>query len=360
MRKLASVQVVNTVEPIPGADAIEKIRVLGWWVVTRKGEFKPGDRVVYCEIDALLPERPAFEFLRKSCYRAAEVDESGAVIQPAGFRIKTAKLRGQFSQGICFDLSILSEGLSEGLPDGASIDEGTDVSERLGIVKFEPPVPTGMSGKVKGVFPGFVPKTDEIRVQVIPDVLERHRGKAFYLTEKEDGTSFTAFLHQGELGICGRNLWFDETDDTNALVRLARQLELDRKLGAIRGMIGRDVAVQGEVIGPGIQKNKYAQKAHRLRVFGVFDIQEHRLLDHARMLEVLAAVGLETVPQLGTLVLDHSVDQLVDLSMGTSVLNPNVQREGIVLRPLIDEQDPDIGRLSFKAINPKFLVKFDE
>src|SRR5262249_43449154 len=155
-----------------------------------------------------------------------------------------------------------------------------------------------------------------------------------------DGTSFTAFLHQGEYGVCGRNIWFDEADETNALVRLSQKLELDRKLAAIRAAVGRDVALQGEVIGPGIQKNKYAQKAHRLRVFSVFDIQEHRLLDHARMLEVVTAVGLETVPQLGTLVLDHTVDQLVELSMGVSSLNPNVQREGIVLRPLIDEQDP--------------------
>jgi RNA ligase (TIGR02306 family) len=65
-RKLASIQTVNTVEPIPNADAIEKIRVLGWWVVVKKGEHKPGDKVVYCEIDSLLPERPEFEFLRAS------------------------------------------------------------------------------------------------------------------------------------------------------------------------------------------------------------------------------------------------------------------------------------------------------
>src|SRR5439155_25852515 len=60
MRKLASIQTVNAAEPIPNADAIERLRVLGWWVVGKKGEFRPGDRVVYCEIDSLLPERPEF------------------------------------------------------------------------------------------------------------------------------------------------------------------------------------------------------------------------------------------------------------------------------------------------------------
>src|SRR4051812_38000935 len=79
MRKLASIQTVNAVEPIPNADAIEKVRVLGWWVVSRKGEHGPGDRLVYCEIDSLLPERPEFEFLRASSFKPAREDI------PAGF-----------------------------------------------------------------------------------------------------------------------------------------------------------------------------------------------------------------------------------------------------------------------------------
>src|SRR3954454_20809838 len=99
MRKLASVQTVTAVEPIPGADAIEKIRVLGWWVVVKKGEHRPGEKLVYCEIDSLLPERPEFEFLRASSFKPAQFDESGALMLPAGFRIKTVRLRGQVSQG---------------------------------------------------------------------------------------------------------------------------------------------------------------------------------------------------------------------------------------------------------------------
>ena len=159
MRRLASIQTVNAVEPIPNADAIEKIRVLGWWVVAKKGEHKPGDKVVYCEIDSLLPERPEFEFLRASSFKPAQTDAAGAAILPAGFRIKTVKLRGQVSQGICFPLSIL--------PPGAPTEEGADVTDLLGVRKWEPPLPVGMGGKVKGRFPGFLPKTDETRVQVL-------------------------------------------------------------------------------------------------------------------------------------------------------------------------------------------------
>ena len=181
----------------------------------KKGEHLPGDKLVYCEIDSLLPERPEFEFLRASSFKPAQTDAiDGSRILPAGFRIKTVRLRGQVSQGICFPLAIL--------PPGAPTDEGADVTDLLGVLKWEPPLPVGMGGKVKGPFPGFLPKTDETRVQVLEGVLERHRGKTFYITEKLDGTSFTAFLRQGEFGICSRNLWMDETDESNVLARVAQ------------------------------------------------------------------------------------------------------------------------------------------
>jgi RNA ligase (TIGR02306 family) len=353
MRKLASIQTVNAVEPISNADAIEKVRILGWWVVAKKGEHKPGDKVVYCEIDSLLPERPEFEFLRAGSFKPAQSDPEGNVVQPAGFRIKTVKLRGQVSQGICFPPSIL--------PTDAPAGDGADVTDWLGVRKWEPPLPIGMGGRVKGGFPGFLPKTDETRVQVLEPVLTRHRGKTFYATEKLDGTSFTAFLREGVFGVCSRNLWIDETDETNVLARVARRLKLEERLRAARDRQGFDLAVQAELIGPGIQKNKYELREVSIRVFSVLNIGTCALLDHAASLDVIRELGLEPVPQLGTLVLNHTVDELVAFAEGTSVLNPKAQREGVVLRPFAEEYDPDIGgRLSFKVINPKFLLKYDE
>jgi len=352
MRKLASIQTVNAAEPIPNADAIEKIRVLGWWVVVKKGEFKPGDKVVYCEIDSLLPERAEFEFLRANCFKPAQTDAVGTVLLPAGFRIKTIKLRGQVSQGICFPLSVL--------PPGAPMDEGAEVTECLGVRKWEPPQPVGMSGRVKGTFPGFLPKTDETRVQVLEKVIERHKGREFFITEKLDGTSFTAFLREGEFGVCSRNMLLDTTDESSVLVRIAKRLGLEERLRAFAAARGFDPAIQGEVIGPGVQQNKYALAEVTLRVFNVFEVSAYRFLPHADTLTATREMGLETVPQLGTVVLNHTVDELVALSEGTSVLNSKAQREGIVLRPLTEVEDPDLGRLSFKAINPKFLLKYDE
>lgn len=351
MRQLASIQTVNAVEPIEGADAIEKIQVLGWWVVVKKGEHKPGDKVVYCEIDSLLPERPEFEFLRANCFKPAREDGL-----PAGFRIKTMKLRGQVSQGICFPLSIL--------PDGTPTDVDTDVTEALGIVKWEP-LPPSMclgGGAINGrTFPDFIAKTDETRVQNLRNGLTRHQGKTFYVTEKLDGTSFTAFVKRGEFGVCSRNVWLDLEDDTHFLVKFAKDINLETRLRATMEMLGFDLAIQGEVIGPGIQKNKYGLSAYSLRVFNVINLDTNTRVYQPDALAIVKDMGLESVPQLGTITLNHTTDELVAMSEAMSLLNGKVQREGIVLRPLAEEYDRDFGgRLSFKVINPKFLLKYDE
>jgi ATP-dependent RNA circularization protein (DNA/RNA ligase family) len=138
-------------------------------------------------------------------------------------------------------------------------------------------------------------------------------------------------------------------------------LRLEEKLRAARERLGCDVAIQAEVLGPGIQKNKYALPTVTMRVFSVLDVDAYRLLDHPAQLALLDEIGLEPVPQLGTLALNHSVDELVAFAEGASSLNPKIQREGVVLRPPSEEYDEDIGgRLSFKAINPRFLLKYDE
>ncbi|MBA4031075.1 MAG: RNA ligase (ATP) [Planctomyces sp.] len=352
MRQLASIQLVTSAEPIPNADAIERLRVLGWSIVAKKGEFPGGEKVVYCEIDSLLPEWPPFEFLRPSSYKAAII-EGDHQLQRAGFRIRTVKLRGQVSQGICFPLSIL--------PTGTPTEVGTNVTDALQIIKYEPPVPAGMGGTVKGTFPAFLPKTDETRIQVLEPLLTKYRGHKFHMTEKLDGTSFTAFLHKGEFGICSRNQWLDETDESNILSRIAKGLRLREKLEAIKGRFDFDGAIQGEVIGPGIQGNKYGLNQVELHVFNLIDISRYCLVDHETSVAATELVGLKTVPRLGDIILNHSIDELVDLSAGTSILNSKVQREGIVFRPAVEVYEPLIGgRLSFKVINPHFLLKYGE
>ena len=202
-RKLASIKKITNIQPIEGADMIELASVGGWNVVVAKNvNHKVGDLVIYCEIDSFLPIKEEFEFLRKSSYKKMDEQE--------GFRLKTMKLRGQLSQGLILPISILN-------PPGTNIYvesfEGLDVTEMLGIVKYEPPIPTQLAGKVVGGFPSFIQKTDEERIQNLSNEYEHYKtNHKFFVTEKLDGTSMTVYLNEGKFGVCSRN-WELEKDE---------------------------------------------------------------------------------------------------------------------------------------------------
>jgi RNA ligase (TIGR02306 family) len=329
MRHLATIQRIKALEPIEGADAILKATVLGWQLVVKKGEFAVGDLCVYCEIDSLMPERPEFEFL-----------------QARGMRVRTIRLRGQVSQGICFPLSIL--------PQGTEITEGADVTEMLGIIKYEAPIPASLAGVAKGGFPSFIPKTDETRIQVLQELLDKYQGEPCFITEKLDGSSVTYYLRGGEFGVCSRNLELLETPD-NTLWKVARELDIENKLRAT----GQNLALQGELIGEGVQGNKYRLRGQQVFFFNVFNIDQYKYLDFAEWLRFTKELDLSPVPVLhDQFPLPNSIPELVQLSAGRSALF-DVHREGIVIRPLTERQDM-IGRVSFKAISPDFLLKFGE
>lgn len=338
MRKLASIQKIRTVEPIEGADAIEKASVLGWQLVIKKGEFKPGDLVVYVEIDALLPERPEFAFLK-----------------PRGMRIRTVKLRGQVSQGICFPLSIL--------PEHFEIHEDADCTEVLGVTKYEPPIPACLNGIAKGKFPSFIPKTDEIRVQVLQKELDFLKGESCYITEKLDGSSVTYFYKDGDFGVCSRNFELVE-DDENSYWKVARELKLEQKLQSL----GKNIALQGELIGEGIQSNKLKLRGQSVRFFNVYDIDFGRYLSFDEWIDFLKMLDLTSVPIIETeYALENDSDALVAKAIRKSALNKDIWAEGIVIRLHKENLFHEVlnehfrhGRVSFKAINPEFLVKYGE
>ncbi|MBX3257266.1 MAG: RNA ligase (ATP) [Chitinophagaceae bacterium] len=326
MRKLASIQKIKKIEPIEGADTIVKATVLGWSLVVKKDEFKINDLCVYIEIDSLLPEKPEFEFLRKM-----------------KFRIRTVKLRGQVSQGICFSLSIL--------PKGLVVEEDMDVTEELGVVKYEPPIPDSIAGVKKAEFPSFIPKTDEIRVQVMQDELSKQKGKECYITEKLDGTSVTFFIKDGEFGVCSRNMELVENAGS-IYWQTAKHLVIEDKLR----LLSKNVAIQGELVGEGIQENKLKLKGNSVFFFTLFWIDEYKYAEYDEWKEVFEAIGLETVPVLERgFVLIDDIDVLLKMAERKSALNADILAEGIVIR--VKEADELI---SFKAISNKFLLCYDD
>lgn len=333
-RKLASIKQITDIRPIEGADKIELASVGGWNVVVAKDVgHKVGDMVVYCEIDSFLPIREEFEFLRKSSYKKMGDQE--------GFRLKTIKLRGQVSQGLILPIHVL--------PLLEMVSEGQDVTEMLGIVKYEPPIPAELAGKVKGQFPSFLRKTDEERIQNLTKEYEGWKYQSqhqFYVTEKLDGSSATFYMKDGEFGVCSRNLELLETEG-NTFWKVAREMDLENKLRKY----GQNISLQGELIGEGIQGNPYKIKGQKVMFFNVFDIDKQERMSLGAFLRVMDDLFLEFVPILDIkFELPETVEDMLNFAEGKSNLNSNTEREGLVIRSM----DTTI---SFKAISNKFLLK---
>ena len=351
-RKLASVQRIREIRPIEGADAIELAIINSWQVVVAKNVgHKVDDFVVYCEIDSFLPIREEFEFLRKSSYKKMGDQE--------GFRLKTIKLRGQVSQGLVVPIHVL--------PLLEMVHEGQDVTEILGIVKYEPPVPAQLAGQAKGYFPGFIRKTDEERVQNLTKEYEEWKimsSHKFYVSEKLDGSSSTFYVRDGEFGVCSRNLELADPgefipgtvmcDDgverpkqENTFWKVAREMDIKKKLLSTH----RNICVQGELIGEGIQGNPYKIKGHTVRFYNAFDIDKQERLGFHDFVSLIESLGFETVPILEhEFLLPETVEDLLKQAEGKSVLNTNAEREGLVIRSYDT-------KISFKAISNLFLLK---
>lgn len=332
MRKLATIRQVAEVAPIEGADLIERARVDGWWCVTKKGELKAGDACCYCEVDSLLPPKEPFLFMeskgrKKTVFEGKEVE---------GYRLRTIKLRGQISQGLALPLS--------SFPDLPTIEIGADLSEYLGVIKYEAPVPACLTGEVKGSFPVYIPKTDEERCQNCIETLSLYEGREFSMTEKVDGTSATFYKHVGAFGVCGRNWELKETE-SNLYWRMARLYKLEEK-------IPDGVAIQAEIIGEGVQGNPLKLKGQQVRLFYVYSIPQMEYFSTEEMLGWAQRLGVESVPYLGKLTLNHTVDQLLEMANRNSSLNSNCIAEGIVFR--LDAPGP---KVSFKAISNVYLLK---
>lgn len=339
MRKLASIQKIKYVKPIEGADNIETVGILGWECVSERGEFKTDDLCVYFEIDSLLPEIPEFEFLRKSCWNETFKK----------FRLKTIKLKKKISQGLVLPTSVF--------PKLAGLNIGTDVTELLGIEKYEPPIPSAIVGDARRfVWP--ISKTDEIRVQLDDEYkfIETLSGQPYYISLKLDGTSSTFLIDPKDeiFHACGRNFSYKRSED-HSFWKIAERYNIEQGLRDL-WETGHRIAIQGEIVGPGIQKNPLGLTNPDLYVFNVVDIRTNKRLCLDQSLIVVERLGLKFVPVLEKdSRFGYTKDDLLERARGKynthfSSAKPQTEREGIVIRSLC-------GEISFKAINNDFLLK---
>jgi RNA ligase (TIGR02306 family) len=336
VRSLASVQRIKDIQPIPGADAIEVASVLGWKVVVKKGEYQIGDLAIYLEIDSVPPDDEPYRFLWKNTEE-----------RPNNFRIRTVKLRGQVSQGILFPLSLFGDFQS------TLAVEGLDVTNALDITKYEAPLPAG-SANVEGQFFDGVPKTDEERVQSETGqrLLAALQGRPYYITVKCDGSSMTVAVHDDKVKVASRNYRLAETPDS-AYWRAAHAND-DGLIKFVEA--NPHLAVQGELVGPGIQGNRLGLTEHKCLVFTIYDRSMGVRLSWPEMIDMATSWGFELVPLLvrPSYGFDMTQDDLLSLAEGKYDRTTN-EREGIVIRSADSYE-----RISFKAISNRYLLKGGE
>lgn len=365
MRKLASIQKVLDLRPIKGADRIEVAQIMGWECVVKKGEFKVGDTIVYIEVDSKVPEKECFEFLRDR-----------------KFRVRTIKLKKQISQGLVLGLDILPLG---------KYKEGDDVSDILGVVKFDPQAEKEsrlaeeqfrnknkvfrymcrykwfrklfVKGKTSS-FPSFISKTDETRIQNSPKILSTYKDLEFQVTEKIDGQSGTYALKRCvekkmfglikkevfEFIVCSRNLHLT-VENNSSYWEIARKFKIK---DALKNLIGEEdyIILQGEITGEGIQSNRYKVEGYDFHAFNL--TYPNGKVENFEAMARLNQHGIKFVPILDCdfKLLDNVAD-MVEYSKGNSVITSEVIREGVVIRNY--EKN-----VSFKVINPDWLLKFED
>lgn len=374
-RALATIRAVTKTIPIEGADFIELVIVDGWQCIVKKGEFEKGSLGVYFEIDSVLPDQKKYEFLKKM------TNTRGGM----GYRIKTMKMRKQLSQGLMLPLSSFAEELK------SSVSVGDDVTEALGVWLYEPILRNGPMSNTeclsigKKVFPDFLRKTDQERIQNKMHYFETYKDHIWEATKKLDGSSMTVWnyskaqhMPKGVMnrkwktkilrvwdnflnlfktpvtfGVCSRNVNL-RNKEGNAFWDMANSIDFKGILA------GQNMALQGELIGPSIQKNHEKVERNEFYLFDIFDIdRQEYLLPSERLTWLLLHdpfQSIKVVPFIKNIKVftDYTnVEEIQELVTGPSI-NPGTISEGMVFKSTTDRG------LSFKCISNKFLLRFDD
>lgn len=368
-RKLASVQTVKAIKPIEGADRIEVVQILNWDCVARKGEYRVGDKVIYFEIDSLLPDIPAFEFLKGSSW-SQKLNK---------YKISTHKFRNQISQGLVIpyeqikDLMVQINGEIDFRTD---YPEGEDLTELLKIEKYEPPVSNGALGEIIN-HEWYVPKTDEERIQVcatdvLPEYIKSEQDD-WYASIKLDGTSCTVGLFDDAFLIGGRNQFYKDENMYTTTVNKYFEKGAKEKFENYKAINGIYVVFQGELCGPGIQSNKLGLKEKEWFIFNAFVSKTGKMdsyikCDLTRMLMLCNLFKLKHVPIVKetdkfnfkeTDNIDTTVKNLLEYADSFKYrdyfedASPNQIAEGLVFRTI------DMT-YSFKVVSNKYLLKGGE
>jgi RNA ligase (TIGR02306 family) len=346
-RKLASIQVVSALVKHPNADSLWVATVLGWQVIVKEGEVSIGDKIILCEIDCLIPSQAAW-------LPAPVKDRIKREKATTHFRVKTIQLRQEISQGLIVSIGNLLPPLPNTNYTDLALE--SDLTLHLGILKYEAPIFTSRhplyQSKTTNTFPSdIISKTDEVRVQSKPSILETLIDRPYYMSLKMDGTSVTYLIHPttNEFVVASRNMIRDrpEGDDYDKCPywHIAVNCKIEEALRR-----HPHLAIQGEICGPNIQRNLVGLSKYEFYVFNITDISIRARLPYRELKETCKLLDLQMVPieEEGEQFLPTSITGLLLKAKG-QYKNTKNHREGLVVR----SQDQQI---TFKIINNDYLV----
>lgn len=393
----------------------------GWKVVVAKGEFHPGDMALYYEIDSFLPPNDErYAFLKDRCLRRF-VSKSGQVLRE-GIKIKTIKLRGQVSQGLLIPLdkfvgpdkeiqcvdepatpenceaedgrpltaeelagmkvsTLTAKLVHEGTADTEAwvekieVTEGTDLTELLKVEHYDEvkeqltPMTGGgaLSADAMSKFPSdYAPKTDEERIQNLGDWFGKYADRKWEVTCKDDGSSCSMFYSptvdaENPFGVCSRNNRLKPVTAAGVVPGmwlLAKKYLVEEKLKALFEKEGKEWMLQGEMVAPGLQKNRDKYLEPEWHVFRIWDIKEQKFVEPSVRRQFCKDNGIPHVAviaeEMPVFQVHTTCDDLLKFAEGKTARGN--EREGLVFKTS-DGIEP---QLSFKAVSNKYLLKQED
>ena len=335
-RKLASVQKITSITPLETKNKVQKATLLGWNVLVEANKYNEGEKVIYFEADALLPAK-------KNWTKG---------IKPKNLIIKSSKQYKNVFHGAIMKLDTLLkvENFNLKLED---LNEGFDLTEIMEITKYEQDPEIALKEQEKKFPSDIIEKSDEIRLQSNPKYLEMFEGKEFYSTLKYDGSSGTFLIHPEtkKFMVCSRNQNIDINEKKNIYWDVANKYDIKTRLEKFEGKY----AIQGEIYGPKINKNRLEQKDINIAIFTIKNIKDNYYVDFKELVQVCKDMELPMVEVIEEGVFKYkTVEEMVEKSKG---LYPGTKypREGLVYR-LKENWNKDRVRASFKVINDDYLV----
>ena len=259
--KVATVEIIENIYPHPNADTLELAKVLNYQCVIKKDSYRVGEKIIFIQPDSVLPESEWAKFYIQSDVKSNDIKYR---------RVRAKRLRGEWSFGIAEKLSLLSDGIYS---DNYEI--GQDVSQLLGIIKYEPPIAKDTQVK-QSKLPFNIPKTDEDRYQNLN--LKEYYGQLVDVTLKIDGQSASYYYKDGACGVLGRSVEL-RTDCSNDYTDHIQRYNIFEKLKQYCTKYNVNLVLRGESYGLGIQKSKrnpHAQLPHGWSCFSVYLIDEMR------------------------------------------------------------------------------------